>query len=138
LEKKIIGEAYTSTRPLENLTILCDDYGGRFAGTEENREAAEYILGVYEEYGLSDPHLEPFTFQGCEVGESSFRVRGPTTKDVPTLTLPMTPGGSAEGELVAVETASDLESLDVEGKIVLGTNRLPLGRWGSFGCIRSP
>jgi len=125
-ERRIIGEAYTSTRPLENLTTLCDDYGGRFAGSEENREAAEYILGVYEEYDLGEPHLEPFTFQGCEVGESSLRVRGPTVKDVPTLTLPMTPSGSAQGELVAVETASDLESLGVEGKIVLGTNRLPL------------
>ena len=126
VEKSVIGEAYTSTRPLENLTILCDDYGGRFAGSEMNREAAEYILGVYEEYGLGDPHLEPFKFQGCEVGKSSLKVLGATTKNVPTLTLPMTPSGSAEGELVAVETASDLEGLDVEGKVVLGTNRLPL------------
>ena len=124
-EKRVIGEAYTSTRPLENLTTLCDDYGGRFAGTELNREAAEYIWGVFEEYGLGDTHLESFKFQGCEVGESSLKVRGPTPKTVPTLTLPMTPSGSAEGELVAVETASELDRLDVEGKIVLGTNRLP-------------
>jgi len=124
-EKRVIGEAYTSTRPLENLTTLCDDYGGRFAGTELNREAAEYIWGVFEEYGLGDTHLASFKFQGCEVGESSLKVRGPTPKTVPTLTLPMTPSGSAEGELVAVETASELDRLDVEGKIVLGTNRLP-------------
>ena len=49
VEKRVIGEAYTGTRPLENLMTMCDDYGGRFAGTEENREAAEYILGIYEE-----------------------------------------------------------------------------------------
>jgi len=135
VEKRVIGEAYTSTRPLENLTKLCDEYGGRFAGTEMNRGAAEYILGVYEEYGLDDPHLESFTFQGCEVGESSLKIRGPTPKTVPTLTLPMTPSGSAEGELVAVETASDLEHLDVEGKIVLGTNRPPLGACAEAGAV---
>jgi hypothetical protein len=135
LEKRVIGEAYTSTRPLENLMTLCDDYGGRFAGTEMNREAAEYILGIYEEYGLSNPHLEPFTFQGCEVGKSSLKVRGPTSKNVPTLTLPMTPSGSTEGELVALEMASDLEHLDVGGKIVLGTNRLPLRDCVEAGAV---
>jgi len=135
LEKTVIGEAYTSTRPLENLTTLCDDYGGRFAGTEMNQEAAEYILGIYEEYDLSNPHLEPFTFQGCEVGESSLKVRGPTPKNVPTLTLPMTPSGTTEGELVALETASDLEHLDVGGKIVLGTNRLPLRDCVEAGAV---
>jgi len=135
VEKSVIGEAHTSTRPLKNLTILCDDYGGRFAGSEMNREAAEYILGVYEEYGLGDPHLEPFKFQGCEVGKSSLKVLGATTKNVPTLTLPMTPSGSAEGELVAVETTSDLEGLDVEGKVVLGTNRLSLRACVKEGAV---
>ena len=48
-EKKTLKEAYKSTRAMETLTTLCDEYGGRFAGTEENREAAEYILGIYEE-----------------------------------------------------------------------------------------
>ncbi len=41
-EKRVIGEAYTSTRSLENLITLCDEYCGRFAGTEENREAASF------------------------------------------------------------------------------------------------
>ena len=35
---------------MRNLTVLCDEYGGRFAGTPENQSAAEYLLGKFEEY----------------------------------------------------------------------------------------
>ena len=51
-ERRILGEAYSSSEAIENLTVLCDDFGGRFAGTPENRGAAEFILGRFEAYGF--------------------------------------------------------------------------------------
>ncbi|MCW3978204.1 MAG: hypothetical protein NWF12_00525 [Candidatus Bathyarchaeota archaeon] len=65
VERKILGEAYSSSEAMENLTVLCDDFGGRFAGSPENRAAAEFILGLFEGYGFEDPHLEAFSFLGC-------------------------------------------------------------------------
>lgn len=35
-----------------------DEYNGRFAGSEENKEAAEYILSLFEEYEFDDTYLE--------------------------------------------------------------------------------
>ena len=132
-EKKVLGEAYSSKKALNNLTTLCDTYGGRFAGSKENRESAEYILGLYEENGFNDPHLESFKFMGCEVGESSLRITDHPAR-IKTLTLPMTSGGSVEGELVPVENIGDI---GLDGKIMLGTNRLHLMECVESGAMRA-
>ena len=49
VEQKVLDKAYSSNKAYDDLVTLCDRYGGRFAGSEENREAAEYILGLYED-----------------------------------------------------------------------------------------
>jgi hypothetical protein len=133
-ERHVLREAYQSRRAMDNLITLCDEYDGRFAGSEENNEAAEYILGLFEEYGFDDPHLEHFTFPGCRVGESSLTIKG-SNRDIQTLTLPMTPSGAIEGELVAIETIEDVGAYDLDGRIVLGTNRLPLGACVEAGAV---
>jgi hypothetical protein len=92
-EKFVIKEVYQSIRAMETLTTLCDGYGGRFAGTEENNMSAEYILGLFEENEFDDPHLERFTFPGCKVGDSSLTIKG-SNSNIQTLTLPMTPTGA--------------------------------------------
>jgi hypothetical protein len=128
VERRILGEAYSSSEAMENLTILCDDFGGRFAGTQENREAAEFILGRFEEYEFEYPHLETFRFPGCEVGPSVLQIVEPIRKSIPCLTLPMTASGGAEADLVYVGDGSGLEGEELEGKIALGAIRLPIIR----------
>jgi aminopeptidase YwaD len=128
VERRILGEAYSSSEAMENLTVLCDDFGGRFAGSPENRAAAEFILGLFEGYGFEDPHLEAFSFPGCEVGPSSLRVVEPVRRAIPCLTLPMTATGGAEAELIYVGDGSRIQEQDLEGKIALGTIRLPMIR----------
>jgi aminopeptidase YwaD len=130
-ERKVLGEAYSSEKAMDNLTTLCDTFGGRFAGSRENRESAEYILGLFEDFGFNDPHLESFRFMGCQVGESSLDIRNHSAK-IKVLTLPMTPSGSAEGELVPVE---DIEETELDGKIIIGTNRLSLAEAVEAGAI---
>ena len=133
-ERKLLKEVYSSSRSIENLTTLCDEYGGRFAGSEENKKAAEYILGLYEGYGFDDPHLESFTFTGCNVGDSSLVIMD-SGKKIQTLTLPMTQAGEVEGDLIYVDSIDDAESKGLEGKIVLGTNRLPLKACYEAGAV---
>ena len=126
IEQNVLDKAYSSNKAYDDLVTLCDRYGGRFAGSEENREAAEYILGLYVDNGFRNPHLESFTFKGCTVGASSLEIKGANRLEVQTLPLPMTQSGSVEGELVPIETVEDLRDAGVKGKVVLGTNRLPL------------
>jgi len=133
VEKRILEEAYSSTEAMENLTVLCDEYGGRFAGSEDNRAAAEFILGLYEEYGFVDLHLESFRFPGCEVISSSLEVKDPIQRILQPLTLPMTPSGEVEAEVVFVEGPDEVPD-EVDGKIVLGLNRLPLARCVEAGA----
>lgn len=133
IERKIQEEAYSSKKAMKNLTTLCDEYGGRFAGTQENMDSAEYLLGLFEEYQFNDPHLEHFTFKGCTVGESGLKVLG-SGRIISTLTLPMTPSGIVDGELVVVEEPGVVDSLDLEGRIILATNRLSLGACVNAGA----
>jgi len=128
VERRILGEVYSSWETMANLTVLCDDHGGRFSGTPENRGACEFMIGRFEEYGFEDPHLEPFTFKGCDVGPSSLVITSPVKRTIPCLTLPMTASGEAEGELVWVDGSSEVEVGELEGKIVMGPTRLPFIR----------
>jgi hypothetical protein len=93
VERRIIGEIYSSYEAIDNLTVLCDEYGGRLAGSPENNGAAEFILSKYEEYGFDDPHLETFTFPGDDVISSKLEIVEPVKKTVSCLTLPSTVSG---------------------------------------------
>lgn len=135
IEKRVRGEAYSSGKAHEDLVTLCDEYGGRFAGTEESRGAAEYILSLYEENGFENTRLEPFKFNGCRVGDSRLEIKGKLNREVKTLTLPMTATGAVDGELVSLETVEGLDEIKVEGKILLGTNRLPLRKAVEEGAV---
>ncbi|MFB0558837.1 MAG: M28 family peptidase [Candidatus Bathyarchaeia archaeon] len=133
VERRILGEVYSSSEAMENLTVLCDDFGGRVAGTPENRAAAEFILGMFEEYGFEDLHLEAFRFLGCETGPSTLEVVKPTKKYIPCLTPPMTASGVSKADLVYLGDVSDIDEDDVEGKIVLGQVRPPMIRSSEAG-----
>ena len=58
-DQKIVGDVYTSSEAMDNLIILCDDFGSRFGGTPSERQAAEFFKTAMEGYGLSNVHLEP-------------------------------------------------------------------------------
>jgi len=79
--------------------------------------------------------LEAFTFMGCRVGDSSLAIKGAVPKHVQTLTLPMTPSGTVEGSLVSVDGVRDIGSLDLDGKIILATNRLNLRESVDSGAV---
>jgi Iap family predicted aminopeptidase len=98
--KKVLGEIYTSFETINNLKILCDDYGSRWPGTPENRLAANFILNKFEEYELYNPHLEAFKFPGWIRGSSKLEILSPIKKNIPCLALPYSIDGEIEGKLV--------------------------------------
>lgn len=125
LRKKILGEVYSSSEAFDNLTVLCDDFEGRFVGTPENRGAVEFMVGKFEEYGFQDPHLEPFKTPGCEVIRSKLEIVDPVKQMVPCLTLPMTASGEAEADVIFLKDGLDVEenNEEIEGKIIMANTR---------------
>jgi len=97
LDQKITGDIYTSSEAMENLSVLCDDFGSRFGGTEGERQAAEFIMAKFKEYGLKDIHLEPIEYLGWIRGNAVLEIIEPIQKTIDCITLPHSPPVAMEG-----------------------------------------
>lgn len=73
IDKKILGDVYTSTEPYDNLIALTD-FGSRFGGTKSEKQAVEYMLNKLTSYGLDNVHKEEFEYQGWIRGKQSLRL----------------------------------------------------------------
>jgi Zn-dependent M28 family amino/carboxypeptidase len=126
LDQQIVGDIYTSDESVKNLSVLCDDFGSRFGGTEGERLAAEFIKSKFEAYGLADVHPEPIEYLGWARGEASFEIIGPIQKSIPCITLPHSPPAELEGTIIDMVDGApeDFESRanEIEGKIVMTTS----------------
>lgn len=64
LDKKVLTKL-NSERAMEHIVYLSEVIGPRVAGTAEEREAAEYIKKVFEEYGYN-PVIQEFSYNDSE------------------------------------------------------------------------
>lgn len=123
LDQKIVGDIYTSAETVENLSVLCDDFGSRFGGTEGERLAAEFIQAKFEEYGLSNVHLEPIEYLGWQRGETVFEIISPIQKTIPCISLPHSPPVELEATIIDMEDGApkDFDEFadDIKGKVVM-------------------
>jgi Zn-dependent M28 family amino/carboxypeptidase len=108
---------------MDNLTVLCDDFGSRFGGTEGERMAADFMKAKMDEYGLKRTWLEPVDYIGWRRGEASFEIVKPVSKPVSCITLPHSPPTDLEGQVVDMGAGSpeafDRRAGEIAGKIVL-------------------
>ena len=58
IDQQMVGDIYTSSQVMDNLTVLCDDFGARFSGTPEEQQAAKFIADTFEKYGLQNVGFE--------------------------------------------------------------------------------
>lgn len=136
IDRQIVGDSYTSSEAMDNLTILCDDFGSRFGGTEGERLAAEFIKAKLEEYGLQNVHLEPVEYIGWRRGSVSLELLSPVSMEMDCIALPHSPAADLEGEIIDVGDGgpADFERLadQIAGKIVMVNSKTqPRGtqRW---------
>ncbi|MCA9922071.1 MAG: hypothetical protein KC421_06860, partial [Anaerolineales bacterium] len=136
IDQKIVGDVYTAGEIMDNLTILCDEFGSRFGGTEGERQAAEFIKAKLEAYGLQNVHLEPIPYEGWRRGEVTFEIINPIQKTIPCITLPHSPPADLTAMLVdlneGVPKDFDERANEIEGSIVLTTSEVNPGgtkRW---------
>lgn len=135
LDRQMVGDIYTSREAMDNLTVLCDDFGSRFAGTPEERRAAEFIQQTFSRYGLKDVRLEAYPYAGWSRGQTTLEVVEPVRKSIPCISLPYCPADETTAELISAGYGSpaEYEGIDDEmaGKIVMALSASPpdLGRW---------
>jgi len=123
LDQQITGDIHTSPESMENLAILCDDFGSRFGGTKGERLAADFIVAKFKEYGLKDVHLEPFEYLGWTRGDVHLEIVEPVEAILPCITLPHSPPVELEGTIVDLGEGApedfDLRLDEIKGKIVM-------------------
>ena len=135
LDKLLAGEIFTSTDIQTNLEILCDDLGSRFAGTPAEAEAAQFLEATLQRYQLKDVHSEPFEYNGWKRGTAKLTVTSPWHRELPCLSMPMSPSGKCTGKIIDLGLGSpetfDISQTELKGNIALVNiaNPASAGRW---------
>ena len=135
LDQQMVGDIYTSQEAMENLTVLCDEYGARFAGTPEEYEAANFIAACFKRYGLQNAELEAYPYAGWSRGTATLEVIEPIQRTLHCISLPYCPSGDITTELVSAGYGSpgEYEALGntATDKLVMALSASPpdLGRW---------
>ena len=136
IDQHITGDVYTSVEMMDNLTVLCDEFGSRFGGTAGEKQAAEFIKAKLEAYGLSNVHLEPIEYIGWRRGQVKLEILSPIQNVIPCISLPHSPPAALEGIIIdmgdGAPDAFDERAAEIEGKIALTTSEVNPGdvkRW---------
>ncbi len=136
LDQKILGDIYSSREVMDNLEVLCDDFGSRFGGTKGEKLAADFIAEKFKEYGLTNVHLEPFNYLGWERGAVTLEIISPIQKTIPCITLPHSPPVDIKGEIFDIGVGApedfDAKNDEIKSKFLVTNSELyPKGskRW---------
>ncbi len=76
VDRRLMGHAWVGSEIGAHVGRLCDDIGVRWAGSERERLAAEYVADRLREGSLSGPEIEEFDLQTWECGHSSLTLDG--------------------------------------------------------------
>lgn len=99
IDQRMLGDVYTSSEPMDNLVMLCDEFGSRFAGTPGERQAADFFVRRFGEYGLQNVHLEEYGYHGWTRGEARLEIVSPVRKEIPCISLPYSPPAEVEADI---------------------------------------
>ena len=111
LDQQMVGDIYTSQEVMDNLTVLCDEYGARFAGTPEEYEAANFIAACFKRYGLQNVKLETYPYAGWTRGTATLEVIEPIRRTLHCISLPYCPAADITTELVSAGYAEALTNI---------------------------
>ncbi len=103
---------------------------------EGERLSAEFIKVKFEEYGLTNVHLEDFDYLGWERGSAALEIISPIQKTIPCITLPHSPPADIEAEIFNIIAGApgdfELKADQIKGKFLMANSELyPKGsaRW---------
>jgi hypothetical protein len=123
VERSLMGGAWVDSQATEHINMLCDSIGVRWAGTEGERKAAEYVQARFEAYGLENPTIEEFDLKTWESSFSSISIVGEGDRSIDVRPSLFCPSISVESPLIDVGFGMphEIEPLkdDLSGSIVL-------------------
>ena len=101
-ESSLMGGAWIGSQASEHIYTLADSIGIRWAGTDAERRAAEYIQSRFDEYGLVDSVIEEFDLKTWESSSSSIFIVGEEDRVIDVRPSLFCPAVSVTGPLVDV------------------------------------
>ena len=125
---RIRAEATQRSKVLETFNYITNVVGARPTGSRAHKQAADYVRGKLNEFGLANAHLEPFQFgRGWELEKFSLELTGPRYFPMSGYPLAWTP--SVKGVLtgtslyLADKSEAEITALGekVRGAIVLAS-----------------
>ena len=123
VDRQMVGDIFTGTEVMDNLTVLCDEFGSRFADTPGEKQAAEFLAQKMRDYGLQNVHSEPVDYLGWRRGTATLEIVAPIQKTIPCISLPLSPAASVEARLVdmgdGAPTDFDARAAEISGNVVL-------------------
>ncbi len=130
IDRAMLGDIYTSTETLDNLTVLCDDFGSRSPGTPEERAAAEFMRDRLISYGI-DARLEPFDYRAWERDDVAIGVSAPFAAEIPGISLPYCPPCDLTAPLVLLDDGApatfEANADRIKGAVVAVSSAPPPG-----------
>jgi len=131
---KIAGEVFIKNNAYEILRFLSDEIGARFTGSEPFHRSTEWAVNLFNEYGLTNVHLEYFDTVGWLPGPVSAHMLEPFSKTLVVDSMGLsvnTPTQGLIGEVIDVGhgTEEDFQRMGnaIQGKIVLCGAKEPCG-----------
>ena len=130
---KLLGNIWTSDEGREALTYLTDSLESRFAGSEGENLAADFLIDKFNEYGLQGAEKQEFDIQGWQRESTDFFLKSKPETKFPAIALPFCPPKTVKGNLLDLGDGleEDFER-DIKDKVVTVTNRRPSHRKGSL------
>src|SRR5688572_17966264 len=83
----VCGDLWLNSRILADVTELCDGYGNRFAGSESERRAKDFILDKFRSYGLENVTAEPARYTSWKRGACSFEILSPRQRKLTAVSM---------------------------------------------------
>lgn len=122
---RIRDEGFRRSEVMELARHLCDVIGQRLTGSPQMKAANDWTLAKLKEWGLTNPHLEPYEFgDGWTFSRSEVRQLAPAPAVLSAFPKAWTPGtnGAVRGMALRakIETVEDFDKLagKLSGKIL--------------------
>jgi Zn-dependent M28 family amino/carboxypeptidase len=126
IDQLMVGDIYTRNEVQKNLFVLCDVLGARFAGSAEEKRAADFLSEKLLEYGLPLVEQEAVTYTGWRRGEARLEILYPIKKTIPCITLPHSPPTDITADIVDLSDGApedfEMREADLPGKFALTTS----------------
>src|SRR5580704_12984271 len=119
-DDKILVEVHDHNEIMSNLEYLSDVIGARLTGTENLKKANDWTRQKFADYGVANPHLEPWTVAHTwtRVGASG-RITSPSVHPLTIASYSWAPStnGAVRGHVVYVKARTLDDLTQYKGKL---------------------